>query len=271
MSVERADRQTEGSVRFRWPFSLQTTGMAVVLFVALGLGAAGLGLALANRADVTRPRATFARRVEIVMPAHREPTKRVETPRAERLLPDLLPRIRDHLREGLAGRDLDSLFGWFGRLICGVVVEVDGDSVLIETADGERWQVQGTEEARDTFEAKRESGERVTVRVRQDADGSLTMVGLLGLPSILIAIGEVTAVDESSISVSTILGNQVEIALRDPAQAKDIEPGDIVFVTAERVDDALQARSVARINSHFSLDASHGVRLFPRLRGGGSV
>ena len=60
----------------------------------------------------------------------------------------------------------------------------------------------------------------------------------------VIAIGEVTGVSDGTISVFTILGNDVDIALRDTDQADGVAVGGWAVVMAERTADGLVARWV---------------------------
>ncbi len=60
----------------------------------------------------------------------------------------------------------------------------------------------------------------------------------------VIAIGEVTGVSHGTISMFTILGNDVDIALREADQAEGIALGGWAVVMAERTGDGLAARWV---------------------------
>ena len=60
----------------------------------------------------------------------------------------------------------------------------------------------------------------------------------------VIAIGEVTGVSHGTISMFTILGNDVDIALREADQAEGIAVGGWAVVMAERTGDGLAARWV---------------------------
>jgi hypothetical protein len=60
----------------------------------------------------------------------------------------------------------------------------------------------------------------------------------------VIAIGEVTGVSHGTISMFTILGNDVDIALREADQAEGIALGGWAVVMAERTADGLTARWV---------------------------
>ena len=60
----------------------------------------------------------------------------------------------------------------------------------------------------------------------------------------VIAIGEVTGVSDDTISVFTILGNDVDIALREADQAGEASVGGWAVVMAERSADGLVARWV---------------------------
>lgn len=60
----------------------------------------------------------------------------------------------------------------------------------------------------------------------------------------VIAIGEVTGLSNGAISVFTILGNDVDIALRATDQADGVAVGGWAVVMAERTDDGLVARWV---------------------------
>ncbi len=71
--------------------------------------------------------------------------------------------------------------------------------------------------------------------IRKDADAAAGMV---------IAIGEVTGVSDDTISVFTILGNDVDIALREADQAGEASVGGWAVVMAERSADGLVARWV---------------------------
>ena len=70
---------------------------------------------------------------------------------------------------------------------------------------------------------------------RADADAAAGMV---------IAIGEVTGVSDDTISVFTILGNDVDIGLRESDQAEGVAVGGWTVVMAERTADGLVARWV---------------------------
>ena len=70
---------------------------------------------------------------------------------------------------------------------------------------------------------------------RADADAAAGMV---------IAIGEVTGVSDDTISVFTILGNDVDIGLRESDQAEGVAVGGWAVVMAERTADGLVARWV---------------------------
>ena len=63
----------------------------------------------------------------------------------------------------------------------------------------------------------------------------------------VIAIGEVTGVSHGTISMFTILGNDVDIALREADQAEGIALGGWAVVMAERTGDGLAARWVQPI------------------------
>lgn len=60
----------------------------------------------------------------------------------------------------------------------------------------------------------------------------------------VVAIGEVTGLSHGAISVFTILGNDVDIALREAEQADGVAVGEWAVVMAERTDDGLVARWV---------------------------
>ena len=60
----------------------------------------------------------------------------------------------------------------------------------------------------------------------------------------VIAIGEVTGVSDDTVSVATILGNNVDIALRESSQVDGVSVGGSVVVMAERTADGLVARWV---------------------------
>ena len=60
----------------------------------------------------------------------------------------------------------------------------------------------------------------------------------------VIAIGEVTGLSNGAISVFTILGNDVDIALREADQAEGIAVGGWAVVMAERTAEGLVARWV---------------------------
>ena len=62
--------------------------------------------------------------------------------------------------------------------------------------------------------------------------------------AMVIAIGEITGVSDDTISVFTILGNDVEIALRESDQADGVAVGGWAVVMAERTADGLVARWV---------------------------
>ncbi|MCY4111812.1 MAG: hypothetical protein OXF96_07725 [Chloroflexi bacterium] len=64
------------------------------------------------------------------------------------------------------------------------------------------------------------------------------------LAGTVIAIGEVTGVSRGTISVFTILGNDVDIALPRADQADGVVVGGWAIVMAERTTDGLVARSV---------------------------
>ncbi len=70
---------------------------------------------------------------------------------------------------------------------------------------------------------------------RADANASAGMV---------IAIGEVTGMSDDTISVFTILGNDLDIGLRESAQAEGVAVGGWAVVMAERTADGLVARWV---------------------------
>lgn len=70
---------------------------------------------------------------------------------------------------------------------------------------------------------------------RADADAAGTV----------IAIGEVTGLSGDAISVFTILGNDVDIALRESDQADGVVVGGWAVVMAERTADGLVARWVS--------------------------
>ena len=71
--------------------------------------------------------------------------------------------------------------------------------------------------------------------IRKDSDVAAGMV---------IAIGEVTGLSDDTISVFTILGNDVDIALREADQAGEASVGGWAVVMAERSADGLVARWV---------------------------
>ncbi len=60
----------------------------------------------------------------------------------------------------------------------------------------------------------------------------------------VIAIGEITGVSYATISMFTILGNDVDVALRDADQAEGVALGGWAVVMAERTADGLVARWV---------------------------
>ncbi|MCY3913199.1 MAG: hypothetical protein OXG43_08125 [Chloroflexi bacterium] len=62
--------------------------------------------------------------------------------------------------------------------------------------------------------------------------------------AMVIAIGEVTGLSHGAISVFTILGNDVDIALRATEQADGVVVGGWAVVMAERTADGLAARWV---------------------------
>ena len=67
--------------------------------------------------------------------------------------------------------------------------------------------------------------------------------------SVVVAVGEVTAVSDGSVSVHTTLDNDIVVVIDDDTIADDVAVGDTVAIVAQRVDDELHARRVTRIEN----------------------
>ena len=249
----------------RWRMSWRTAVLVSLAVIALGLGLAGFGLALVDRLG-TPSREDLA--------AHETDAARSSIFDAARPHRRSNPHGRDRLPSLRRGR-LRPSFGSAGETIGsstlrGIVVAVDRDGALIETPDGERRRVHGTAEVRETLESRRSSGEPIVVHVAVGIDGQLTLRGLgeaveRAAPragfraSIVIAVGEVTVLDDEAITLATIMGNDVRVRLREPRQSEGISEGDTVIVVAERDADVLRARSVNRIGRLFDLERLRGL------------
>ena len=233
--------------------------------IALGFGVAGFGLALADRLGGPSGQDPVVHRTDADRQSkfHAGRSHRMSTAQDRRRVPSL--------HRGRLTRPLGINRATTGSsTLRGIVVAVDRDSVLVETPDGERRRVHGTARVRDTLESHRSSGEPIVVHVEAGRDGQLIVRRLgdgaeraaprLGFgASIVIAVGEVTALDDESIRLATIMGNDVRVRLRDPRQAEGISDGDTVVVVAERDADGLHARSVNRIGRLFDLERLRGL------------
>ena len=233
-------------MRFR--FMSRNVVLVIITLAALAVGGAALGLALANRLsgdDVGS--VAFLRRVDV----GREGERTWSRPGHQAVPFDRPPirigrdRFPDHLRDRIVTTRRGT------AVIHGLVVARDPDSVLIETSNGERRRVHGVPRAGDELDV----GSRATLDVRADAQGRLRYVGKHGARSssradarvssgMVIAIGEVTGVSDDTVSVATILGNNVDIALRESSQVDGVSVGGSVVVMAERTADGLVARWV---------------------------
>ena len=266
----------------RWPLSARITSVLALFTVALAIGGAGLGLALANMGEAAETAAVETKAAKAGS-IERDVGKHADA-RGDRSDKESRARGVHEDRERISigamipgpGRAIiraDEILGWgpFGTTeIRGTVIEVADDSVLIETADGERRRVHRIGELADEFEANREAGEQVTVIARTRPDGRLAAVApvewapIPGVAagssvSIVIAIGEATEVNAASIRIATIRGNDVEVQAT-PEQLNGLAPGDEVVVIASREDDTLTARSVMRFGGAFARD------FVPRMR-----
>ena len=232
-------------MRFR--FMSRNVVLVIITLAALAVGGAALGLALANRLsgdDVGS--VAFLRRVDVGREGERiGPDLDIKPPLDRPPIRIGRDRFSDHLRD----RIVTSRRGT--AVIHGEVVDRDPDSVLIETSNGERRRVHGVPRAGDELDV----GSRATLDVRADAQGRLRYVGKHGARSssradarvssgMVIAIGEVTGVSDDTVSVATILGNNVDIALRESSQVDGVSVGGSVVVMAERTADGLVARWV---------------------------
>ena len=232
-------------MRFR--FMSRNVVLVIIILAALAVGGAALGLALANRLsgdDVGS--VAFLRRVDVGREGERiGPDLDIKPPLDRPPIRIGRDRFPDHLRD----RIVTSRRG--AAVIHGLVVARDPDSVLIETSNGERRRVHGVPRAGDELDV----GSRATLDVRADAQGRLRYVGKHGARSssradarvssgMVIAIGEVTGVSDDTVSVATILGNNVDIALRESSQVDGVSVGGSVVVMAERTADGLVARWV---------------------------
>ena len=232
-------------MRFR--FMSRNVVLVIITLAALAVGGAALGLALANRLsgdDVGS--VAFLRRVDVGREGERVgPDLDIKPPLDRPPIRIGRDRFPDHLRD----RIVTSRRGT--AVIHGLVVARDPDSVLIETSNGERRRVHGVPRAGDELDV----GSRATLDVRADAQGRLRYVGKHGARSssradarvssgMVIAIGEVTGVSDDTVSVATILGNNVDIALRESSQVDGVSVGGSVVVMAERTADGLVARWV---------------------------
>ena len=232
-------------MRFR--FMSRNVVLVIITLAALAVGGAALGLALANRLsgdDVGS--VAFLRRVDVGREGERVgPDLDIKPPLDRPPIRIGRDRFPDHLRD----RIVTSRRG--AAVIHGLVVARDPDSVLIETSNGERRRVHGVPRAGDELDV----GSRATLDVRADAQGRLRYVGKHGARSssradarvssgMVIAIGEVTGVSDDTVSVATILGNNVDIALRESSQVDGVSVGGSVVVMAERTADGLVARWV---------------------------
>ena len=232
-------------MRFR--FMSRNVVLVIITLAALAVGGAALGLALANRLsgdDVGS--VAFLRRVDVGREGERiGPDLDIKPPLDRPPIRIGRDRFPDHLRD----RIVTSRRGT--AVIHGLVVARDPDSVLIETSNGERRRVHGVPRAGDELDV----GSRATLDVRADAQGRLRYVGKHGARSssradarvssgMVIAIGEVTGVSDDTVSVATILGNNVDIALRESSQVDGVSVGGSVVVMAERTADGLVARWV---------------------------
>ena len=231
----------------RLRFMSRNVVLVIITLAALAVGGAALGLALANRLsgdDVGS--VAFLRRVDVGREGERlGPDLGVKPPLDRPPIRIGRDRFPDHLRD----RIVTSRRGT--AVIHGLVVARDPDSVLIETSNGERRRVHGVPRAGDELDV----GSRATLDVRADAQGRLRYVGKHGARSssradarvssgMVIAIGEVTGVSDDTVSVATILGNNVDIALRESSQVDGVSVGGSVVVMAERTADGLVARWV---------------------------
>ena len=232
-------------MRFR--FMSRNVVLVIITLAALAVGGAALGLALANRLsgdDVGS--VAFLRRVDVGREGERiGPDLDIKPPLDRPPIRIGRDRFPDHLRD----RIVTSRRGT--AVIHGLVVARDPDSVLIETSNGERRRVHGVPRAGDELDV----GSTATLDVRADAQGRLRYVGKHGARSssradarvssgMVIAIGEVTGVSDDTVSVATILGNNVDIALRESSQVDGVSVGGSVVVMAERTADGLVARWV---------------------------
>ena len=231
----------------RLRFMSRNVVLVIITLAALAVGGAALGLALANRLsgdDVGS--VAFLRRVDVGREGERVgPDLDIKPPLDRPPIRIGRDRFPDHLRD----RIVTSRRGT--AVIHGLVVARDPDSVLIETSNGERRRVHGVPRAGDELDV----GSRATLDVRADAQGRLRYVGKHGARSssradarvssgMVIAIGEVTGVSDDTVSVATILGNNVDIALRESSQVDGVSVGGSVVVMAERTADGLVARWV---------------------------
>ena len=231
----------------RLRFMSRNVVLVIITLAALAVGGAALGLALANRLsgdDVGS--VAFLRRVDVGREGERiGPDLDIKPPLDRPPIRIGRDRFPDHLRD----RIVTSRRGT--AVIHGLVVARDPDSVLIETSNGERRRVHGVPRAGDELDV----GSTATLDVRADAQGRLRYVGKHGARSssradarvssgMVIAIGEVTGVSDDTVSVATILGNNVDIALRESSQVDGVSVGGSVVVMAERTADGLVARWV---------------------------
>ena len=231
----------------RLRFMSRNVVLVIITLAALAVGGAALGLALANRLsgdDVGS--VAFLRRVDVGREGERVgPDLDIKPPLDRPPIRIGRDRFPDHLRD----RIVTSRRGT--AVIHGLVVARDPDSVLIETSNGERRRVYGVPRTGDELDV----GSTATLDVRADAQGRLRYVGKHGARSssradarvssgIVIAIGEVTGVSDDTVSVATILGNNVDIALRESSQVDGVSVGGSVVVMAERTAGGLVARWV---------------------------
>ena len=231
----------------RLRFMSRNVVLVIITLAALAVGGAGLGLALANRLsgdDVGS--VAFLRRVDVGREGERlGPDVGVKVPVDRPPIRIGRDRFSDHLRDRIVAGSRGT------SVIQGEVVDRDPDSVLIETSNGERRRVHGVPRAGDELDV----GSTATLDVRADAQGRLRYVGKHGARSssradarvssgMVIAIGEVTGVSDDTVSVATILGNNVDIALRESSQVDGVSVGGSVVVMAERTADGLVARWV---------------------------
>ncbi len=250
-SPQESPEPTPARRRVGLPAISRIAAAIALALLALAVGGAGLGLAIASRlsGEDSGPVAYYSQ-VDVVRGGERFGP----APGAKRGF----DRGRSRVGRSPFTKDSWDCIAAGSRgtgVIHGEVVARDADSVLIETSNGERRRVQGVPRAGGDLDV----GSTVTLDVRSDAQGRLRYAGKHGARSparadadvragVVIAIGEVTRVSDDTVSVATILGNHVDIALQEAGQADGVAVGGSVVVMAERAAGGLVARWVRPIS-----------------------